>query len=548
VVGAALIAAVGCTHGASARNTSDLVGGALPRTRAERTSYTETSTYADVIAFIDSLKRDHVPFVRQELGKTTEGRVLPLLILSRPRVSTPAEARALHRPIVYVQANIHAGEVEGKEALLALVRDLAWGPKNNVLDSIVLIAIPIYNADGNEVFKPQSVNRTEQNGPESVGQRPNAKMLDLNRDYMKAEAPETRASLAAFEKWNPDVFVDLHTTDGSFHGYALTYAPSLNPAAREAGAYTMDSLLPELRRRMQARDGFAVFDYGNFDAGYEERDITDSVKQGWYSYDHRPRFGTNYFGLRQRISILSEAYSHDPLERRVKSTYAFVHELLSLVAERGARIRDIESRADSQFARGDYTTPIPIRSQLTTAPEKVPVVFEVMAHTGDSSLTQPGVPRGYRRTGTMRTQTMPVYLRFDPVLTRTIPHAWLISAGDTAAIALVRAHGIQVERPSAGMTSARISRFVIDSLRTEPREFQGHHEMHLTGSWHDTTSQLPGGMLMVRGDQLQAVAALYLLDPESDDGLVTWNVFDSELAAGKTFPVWRVVAALNASP
>jgi hypothetical protein len=98
------------------------------------------------------------------------------------------------------------------------------------------------------------------------------------------------------------------------------------------------------------------------------------------------------------------------------------------------------------------------------------------------------------------------------------------------------------------MTSARISRFVIDSLRTEPREFQGHHEMHLTGSWHDTTSQLPGGMLMVRGDQLQAVAALYLLDPESDDGLVTWNVFDSELAAGKNFPVWRVVAAPNASP
>jgi hypothetical protein len=528
---------------------SPIVIRGLPRTRAERTSYTETSTYADVIGFLDSLQAKGLPFERQELGKTTDGRVLPLLILSRPLVHTPAEARALHRPIVYVQANIHAGEVEGKEAMQALVRDLIGTLNNkNVLDSIVLIAIPIYNADGNEVFKPQSVNRTEQNGPESVGQRPNAKMLDLNRDYMKAEAPETRASLAAFEKWNPDVFVDLHTTDGSFHGYALTYAPSLNPAAREAGAYTMDSLLPELRRRMQTRDGFAVFDYGNFDAGYEERDITDSVKQGWYSYDHRPRFGTNYFGLRQRISILSEAYSHDPLERRVKSTYAFVHEILSLVAERGARIRDIETRADSQFARGDYTTPIPIRSQITKAPSSVPVVFEVMAHTGDSTLTQPGVPRGYRRTGTMRTQTMPAYLRFDPVLTRTIPHAWLISAGDTAAIALVRAHGIQVEQPSAGITSARISRFVIDSLGTEPREFQGHHEMHLTGSWHDTTSQLPGGILMVRGDQLQAVTALYLLDPESDDGLVTWNVFDSELAAGKTFPVWRVVAAPNASP
>jgi len=278
-----------------------------------------------------------------------------------------------------------------------------------VLDSIVLIAVPIYNADGNERFKPQAVNRTEQNGPEMVGQRPNAQMLDLNRDYVKAEAPETRSSLAAFEKWNPDVFVDLHTTDGSFHGYALTYAPPLNPASRDAGAYTRDSLLPELRRRMKSRDGFEVFDYGNFDTQYEERDITDTVKSGWFTYDHRPRFGTNYFGLRQRVSILSEAYSHDPFERRVKSTYAFVRELLSLVAERGGRIRAIESSADAELTRGAFGAPIPIRSRLTTAPRTMPVTFEIMAHTGDSSLTQPGVPRGFRRTGVMKTQTMPVY-------------------------------------------------------------------------------------------------------------------------------------------
>ena len=564
----ALLASVlGCSHGASRQDLLLFQKPApLARTRAERTSYAETSTYADVISFIDSLQLDNVPFIREELGRTTEGRVLPLLILSRPNVATPLEARTLRRPIVYVQGNIHAGEVEGKEALLALVRDLA-NSSDNVLDSVVLIVVPIYNADGNERWAPQAVNRTEQNGPETVGQRPNAKMLDLNRDYVKAEAPETRASLAAFEKWNPDVFVDLHTTDGSFHGYALTYAPSLNPAASDAGSYTMDSLLPELRRRMQARDGFAVFDYGNFDTQYEERDISDTVKSGWYSYDHRPRFGTNYFGLRQRISILSEAYSHDPFERRVKSTYAFVHEILSLVAERGARIRAIEAAADSGFARGNFTTPIPIRSRLTTAPTKEPVVFEVMAHTGDSSLTQPGVPRGFRRTGQMRTQTMPVYLRFEPVLTRTIPRAWLIPASDTAAIALLKLHGVRIEAPPgdtaaiamwarrgravwtpAKPTTARVSRFVIDSVVSAPKEFQGHHEVRLTGSWRDTTMLISGDMLTVRGDQPQAVAALYLLDPESDDGLATWNVFDSELAPGKAFPVLRVLDAPNASP
>jgi hypothetical protein len=512
----------------------------VPLTRAERTAFRETSTYADVISFIDSLQKLGAPMSRQELGRTNEGRIQPLLVLSRPQVTTPEQARALNRPIVYVEANIHAGEVEGKEALLALVRDLATR-QHNVLDSIVLIAVPIYNADGNERFKPQAVNRTEQNGPELVGQRPNAQMLDLNRDYVKAEAPETRASLAAFEKWNPDVFVDLHTTDGSFHGYALTYAPSLNPAARDAGAYTRDSLLPELRWRMKARDGFEVFDYGNFDTQYEERDITDTVKSGWFSYDHRPRFGTNYFGLRQRISILSEAYSHDPFERRVKSTYAFVRELLSLVAERGAKIRAIGSAADSAFTRGAFDVPIPIRSRLTTAPRTLPVTFEVMAHTGDSSLTQPGVPRGYRRTGVMKTQTMPVYDRFEPVLSRTIPRAWLIPASDTLALSLLREHGIRVVHPESGMTAARISRFAIDSLRTQPKEFQGHHEMQLTGRWHDSSTQMPPGMLMVRGDQPQAVAALYMLDPESDDGLATWNVFDRELAPGSFFPVWRVI-------
>ena len=134
-----------------------------PRTRAERTDYRETSHYSDVIAFLDSLHgRPELSF--GSIGKTTQGRDIPYVIASRPRVSTPAEARALGRAIVYVQGNIHAGEVEGKEALLALVRDLTSSTQPNVLDSIILIAVPIYNADGNEKFASQEVNRREQNG------------------------------------------------------------------------------------------------------------------------------------------------------------------------------------------------------------------------------------------------------------------------------------------------------------------------------------------------------------------------------------------------
>ena len=356
----------------------------LPRTRAERTNYHETSHYNDVVAFIDSLKRGGAQIAVGYIGTTSEGRQIPYVIASRPLVSTPDAARALGRPIVYVQGNIHAGEVEGKEALQALIRDLVYHSGRNVLDSIVLIAVPIYNADGNERFADQARNRSEQNGPALVGQRPNAQGLDLNRDYMKADAPETRASLAMFNQWDPDFFVDLHTTDGSYHGYALTYAPSLNPGADigpafGGGAYVRDSLLPELRNRVRSRRGYETFDYGNFVA-------QDSAERGWFTYDHRPRFGTNYYALRGRMSVLSEAYSHDPFPRRVASTYAFVSELLSLVAERGARIRRYSSRADSavaSWANGASSAQVDSRRS-----------HEVALH-GRSDRGKPGAHRGH---------------------------------------------------------------------------------------------------------------------------------------------------------
>jgi len=143
-----------------------------PRTRPELTSYRETSHYSDVRSFLDSLRKLRAPIVLGSIGKTNEGREIPYVIASRPLVSTPSAAKALGHPIVYVQANIHAGEVEGKDALLALLRDLTFSSKPNALDSIVLIAVPIYNADGNERFAPQSVNRTEQNGPRWSGSGP----------------------------------------------------------------------------------------------------------------------------------------------------------------------------------------------------------------------------------------------------------------------------------------------------------------------------------------------------------------------------------------
>ncbi len=518
-------------------------------TRAERTKYTETSTYADVVGFIDSLQAKGAPIMVGSIGKTSQGRDLPFIIASRPLVQSPAEAKRLGRPIVYVQGNIHAGEVEGKEALLTLLRDLVLSPRKNVLDSIVLIAVPIYNADGNEVFKPTAQQRGAQNGPEMVGQRPNGMMLDLNRDYVKAEAPETRASLAMFNAWDPDLFVDLHTTNGSYHGYALTYAPSLHPAAgirggTFGGAFVRDSMLPVIRKRVRARHGFEIFDYGNFTG--DEGPAAPGEAKAWSTYDHRARYGVNYYALRGRLAVLSEAYSHDPFERRVKSTYAFVAELLSLTAEKSRTVLALTRASDAALDAGTVAE-VPVRAELTKKPLMRDVIEELLEKS-DTPSAEPGVRRGYRRTGQFVTTTLPVRDRFDATRVAAMPWGWLVTpaAADTVG-AMLRLHGVRVLRTMAPAAVAGVECFAADSVVGSSRAFQGHRETRFEGRWVPRAADVPAGALIVTARQPLGVLAQVLLDPNSDDGFGTWNLYDAAIArpadAGSGVPICRLTKA-----
>lgn len=516
-----------------------------PATRAEQSGHTATASHADVVAFVDSLEAMGAPIVTGVIGSTGEGREIPYVLTSRPLVSTPGEARASGRPIVYVQGNIHGGEVEGKDALQALIRDLVLDDRPNALDSVVLIAVPIYNADGNDRFGPVERNRSEQNGPDLVGLRPNAQGLDLNRDYVKAEAPETRASLAMFNRWDPDVFVDLHTTDGSYHGYALTYSPSLSPAAARANRLTRDELLPELRDRMRARHDTEVFDYGNFSQRYGSDVTPDSLREAWYSYDHRPRFGTNYYGLRGGVAILSEAFSHDPFERRVEATYDFVSEILSLIAARASDVLEATRSYDSVVGER-----LAVRSRLTTSPDTAEVLVEMLEADPDSTPDERGVHRGIRRTGRFRPQAMPVYDRFEAVVERVAPRAYVYPAELEEITGLLREHGVEVDRLEESWTTG-VEAFAIDSVVTSPRPFQAHLETRLEGEWSAGEREVPAGWYIVELDQPLGRVAFQLLEPESDDGVVTWccpsggeswarDFLPGSLTAGAEYPILRV--------
>jgi murein tripeptide amidase MpaA len=512
----------------------------LPRTRAERSAYTETTRHDEIRPFLEAVQGAAPEAVHlTSMGKTTNGRDLWVAIASRPLVRTPAEAARLGRPVVYVQANIHSGEVEGKEAVLALLRDLATDRRPNVLDSLVWLVVPNYNADGNETVGPQARQRGEQNGPELVGQRPNGMGLDLNRDYVKAEAPETRASLALLDAWRPHVFVDCHTTDGSFHGYALTYAPSLHPAA-PLGSWSHDSLLPTLRRRVATRHDYPLFPYGNFSSSYGDERLTDTVKAGWWTYDHRARYGVNLQGLTGTVAVLLEGYSHDPMERRVKSMYATVRELLSLAAEPAQRI--VARTAAARRAARLLTGEVAIGARFTTRPATEEVLIEPLVRSADSTVrTQPGVPIGFQRTGRLIGQRMPVVDRFDATLTRRASQGgYAFAASWTEAVALLRRHGVRVDSLRRPMT-VTVERFIVDSLRPAARAFQGHRELAVRGRWEQATQRVPAGTWVVRRGTDRDLVALQLLEPESDDGLLTWNGFDQGLAVGQPAPVVRLL-------
>ena len=588
--------------------------GKRPLTRAERTNFTETSRYEDVGMFIDSLRLLGAKIHKGSLGKTALGRDLWYVIASRPLITSPAEARRLGRPVAYIQGNIHSGEVEGKEASLALLRDLLFDKNRNVLDSIVLIVQPNYNTDGNEHVDIQSRNRGSQNGPELVGTRATSCGWNLNRDYVSADAPETKASLAMLNRWNPDLFMDLHTSNGSMHAYALTYSPSLNPTAVTVRPYVVDTLLPALRQRMLDRHGFHTTDYGNFSrtrptgggapggalggggfggggrAGRGASDasapamrgcdtatfnatnrisqpaaaapgrggggggaatslemmLADSVPtSGWVfsSYEHYARYGSNYYGLRGRISILTEAFSHDPFARRVASTYDYVSEALSYVAENRKAVIALGARADAQvaaWARNPETSPqLAVRAAMdTTRMEDVRV--EVIAPLTDSTKREPGMG-SRQRTGIVKLVRMPMMVSFAPTLTNTLPFAYAFDAKTATALRPILArHGITVERVTAPATVTSQS-FAIDSVSDRGQSESARRMRSAPGRWNEPVAQQLGvGSYVVRASQPFGLLAFYLLEPQNDDGLLSWGFFEGLVGPQSTYPVARV--------
>jgi len=525
----------------------------LPQSRAERTNYEETSLYADVMNFIAELQRLSSDVKVETFATTSENRAVPLVILSKPPISTPLEAAASGKPIVFIMANIHAGEVEGKEAMLHFMRDVVIGKEGQLLDKMILLIAPDYNADGNE--KIDINNRTAQNGPKGgVGTRENGKKLDLNRDYMKIESSEARGLIEnVFNRWEPHVVMDLHTTNGSYHGYALTYSPSLNPNAdKRILSFMREKLFPAVTKTMREKHNYNLYYYGNFAQQERPQNELNPDKsqdpKAWATFDHRPRFGNNYEGLRNRIAILSEAYSYLDFRARVDVTDKFVRSTLHFIAARPQEIVNLVREAD-RFAIANGTTMgneegFGVNFEMTASTKPVEILVGSVNKVIDPRTNKPR----FEATKEARPVKMTEYGEFKATRRLKSPAAYLLKPEQRKIVDMLLTHGIIVETTKREET-ATVETAVISEITRAQRAFQGHRETRLSVSMKDEKVTLPAGSFVVSMHQPKAALIFYLLEAESDDGFVNWNFFDDVLdkaVKGETvYPVYRLKSQPN---
>ena len=490
------------------------------QTVAERSGYQATARHDELIALCQTLDARSDLVTLTELGKSTQGRSIPLLLVANPPVKTAEEAEKSGKLVVMALGNIHAGEVDGKEALPMLVRELTDTPDHPLLKDVILAVVPNYNPDGNEQVAKD--NRPGQVGPvEGMGKRENGQGFDLNRDFVKLEAPETQALVRWVNAWNPHVLIDCHTTNGSFHRYTITHAGPRHPGGDQAVVrYAGDRLLPAIDRAMTAEHGWKTFVYGNFENNHGR----------WTTYGAEPRFGTSYLGLRNRIGILSEGYAYAPYKDRVLATRDFVQEILeAAVAQKAELIQVLNQAAQG----GQIGEPVAIRSELKPRASKVSVLGYVEPANPPTGGLHPTEPQDY---------TAEVWDQFAPRETVARPAAYLLPAGFPQALELLQRHGLPVQVLREDL-ELPIEAYTVTGVERAKQPFQGHTMItDVAVSSRREPRMVKAGSLLVPATGSLGSLAVMLLEPRSEDGLVAWNGFDDALRPGAEFPVLRVPA------
>ncbi|MEO5617232.1 MAG: M14 family metallopeptidase [Candidatus Eisenbacteria bacterium] len=511
--------------GAPVSTTPAMPDTAVPifwRTRAERSGYRLTADYDETLRFCQQMEAGSRWIDYQSYGKSGQGRDLPLLVVSSDRAFTPQAARATGKPIILIQNGIHSGEIEGKDASLALIRDIAVLRKRpELLDQAILLVLPIFSVDAHE--RRGRHNRINQNGPEEMGWRVTPMGLNLNRDYVKVESPEMRALIAnVFTQWWPHLLVDNHTTDGADYRFDVSYGLQHGAGVPEPiDRWHRDAFEGRVLPRVEAL-GHLVSPYVDFRKG-------NDPASGMVFGNLPPRFSTAYAVIQNRPAILIETHMIKPYGTRVRATYDLMVALLEEINARPRELTDAVTASEAAtVARARATDPTAREVVLAsdTASAIVPFLYKGVRTTWErSDITGALVPR----YGTAPLDiSVPLLRQTRPTVVVRQPAGYLVPQEWTVCRELMDIHGIRYRRfVQAWNDSVEVQRVVRWSpgILAEGHRDTRVHEMALE---RRRRAYRPGD-LWVPLDQPGATLAMHLFEAQAPDGLMKWNAFDTVL-------------------
>jgi dipeptidyl-peptidase-4 len=419
-----------------------------------------------------------------------------------------------------------------------LIRDIAYNKIDGVLDNQTILIIPIFNPDGNEKLG----NNRRDNGPELAGTRFNGQFLDLNRDFTKLESPEVSALIRVFNEWNPVLFVDMHTTNGSYHREPVTYTTLNNPNTdQRLKDYMWNKFFPTVSKRLKYKYGYDSLPYGNFvDRANPEL--------GWYNHAFEARYGTIYAGLRSILTVLNENYAHADFKTRVLSSLGFIKSILHYSDKHIKEMQKLVQTAELNTIRNYYKEKFILEyknEKLFDVTIKSYVFKKEKIKPEDRHKYPPWIKEYIvQKTDKLKDYTVPYFTNPIPTRSVSLPGGYILLPNHSQVVNTLKNHGIIVEKIRKKIPVSA-ENFVIKELKLGKRLYQGHVLLEPKGEYAQKNVDIPAGSYYISMKQPLARIIAVLLEPESTDSLISWGFFNREIVTQwsnkpKEYPVYRI--------
>ncbi|RZK83148.1 MAG: hypothetical protein EOO92_00185 [Pedobacter sp.] len=486
----------------------------------EKSGKTETATYEQVIKHYEDLDKQYAQAKLFSYGNTDFGKPLHLMVLSKDRVFDPIKLKAADKRILLINNGIHPGEPEGIDASMMLARD--W-LKKGLPDGVVICIIPVYNIDGS--FNRTGTSRANQNGPTAYGFRGNSKNYDLNRDFIKSDSENSKAFQLIFNTWQPEIFVDTHTSNGADYQYTMTLIPTHKDKLNSRlASYLNDCMIPSLYKEME-KVGYEMIPYVN--------SIEETPDAGIIGFLESPRYSTGYAALHNTIGFMPETHMLKAYEKRVDATYKLLQIYLDIVMRDAKTIGANKLKADEEVAnQQEFGLEWKLNNKKFNE-------IEFKGYTAKKKLSEVSdLERLYYDRNEPYTKQIKYWNTFEPSITVKKPVAYIIPQAWIKVVELLKLNGVKIQRLIEN-ERLEVQSYYIQDYKTGAKPYEGHY-LHTAVKLEPVTQQLQyyAGDYVVYANQPVNRYIVETLEPQATDSFFNWNFFDSILSMKEHFSAY----------